>query len=336
MISLLKKHSPAISDMTTGNIWFLIIRFALPLLLGNLFQQLYNTVDSIILGNYVGKEALASVGATSPFVNTLIGFFMGFSTGGSILISQFFGAKNIGSLRKTIHTLILSTVILGILFTILGMNLNLFLLKLNATPEDVLPTAHTYLTIHFEGIIFLMLYNAGAGILRALGDSKRPVYFLIASSLANVILDLLFVVVFGFGIAGAAYATLISQALSAFLVLFTLVNTGELYKLSFRHLKIDFQILMKILRLGLPGGLQMSVTSFSNIFVQGYINNFGSDCMAGWASFNKIDQICLLPMQSLQLSATTFSGQNYGAGKIARARKGTFAALLMGMIIGAV
>ena len=336
MISLLKKHSPAISDMTTGNIWFLIIRFALPLLLGNLFQQLYNTVDSIILGNYVGKEALASVGATSPFVNTLIGFFMGFSTGGSILISQFFGAKNIGSLRKTIHTLILSTVILGILFTILGMNLNLFLLKLNATPEDVLPTAHTYLTIHFEGIIFLMLYNAGAGILRALGDSKRPVYFLIASSLANVILDLLFVVVFGLGIAGAAYATLISQALSAFLVLFTLVNTGELYKLSFRHLKIDFQILMKILRLGLPGGLQMSVTSFSNIFVQGYINNFGSDCMAGWASFNKIDQICLLPMQSLQLSATTFSGQNYGAGKIARARKGTFAALLMGMIIGAV
>ena len=322
--------------MTTGNIWFLIIRFALPLLLGNLFQQLYNTVDSIILGNYVGKEALASVGATSPFVNTLIGFFMGFSTGGSILISQFFGAKNIGSLRKTIHTLILSTVILGILFTILGMNLNLFLLKLNATPEDVLPTAHTYLTIHFEGIIFLMLYNAGAGILRALGDSKRPVYFLIASSLANVILDLLFVVVFGLGIAGAAYATLISQALSAFLVLFTLVNTGELYKLSFRHLKIDFQILMKILRLGLPGGLQMSVTSFSNIFVQGYINNFGSDCMAGWASFNKIDQICLLPMQSLQLSATTFSGQNYGAGKIARARKGTFAALLMGMIIGAV
>ena len=336
MISLLKKHSPAISDMTTGNIWFLIIRFALPLLLGNLFQQLYNTVDSIILGNYVGKEALASVGATSPFVNTLIGFFMGFSTGGSILISQFFGAKNIGSLRKTIHTLILSTVILGILFTILGMNLNLFLLKLNATPEDVLPTAHTYLTIHFEGIIFLMLYNAGAGLLRALGDSKRPVYFLIASSLANVILDLLFVVVFGLGIAGAAYATLISQALSAFLVLFTLVNTGELYKLSFRHLKIDFQILMKILRLGLPGGLQMSVTSFSNIFVQGYINNFGSDCMAGWASFNKIDQICLLPMQSLQLSATTFSGQNYGAGKIARARKGTFAALLMGMIIGAV
>ncbi len=336
MISLLKKHSPAISDMTSGNVWLLIIRFAVPLLLGNLFQQLYNTVDSIILGNYVGKEALASVGATSQFVNTLIGFFMGFSTGGSILISQFFGAKNIESLRKTIHTLILSTILLGILFTILGMNFNLFLLKLNSTPDDVLPSAHTYLTIHFEGIIFLMLYNAGAGVLRAVGNSKSPVYFLIASSLVNVVLDLLFVVSFGFGIAGAAYATLISQAVSAFLVLFSLLNTSEVYKLSFRHLKIDFPILMKILRLGVPGGLQMSITSFSNIFVQGYINRFGSDCMAGWASFNKIDQICLLPMQSLQLSATTFTGQNYGAGNIERARKGTFAALLMGMIIGAV
>lgn len=336
LISLFKKHSTVVSDMTSGNVWLLIIRFAVPLLLGNLFQQLYNTVDSIILGNYVGKEALASVGATSQFVNTLIGFFMGFSTGGSILISQFFGAKNIESLRKTIHTLILSTIILGILFTILGMNFNLFLLKLNSTPDDVLPSAHTYLTIHFEGIIFLMLYNAGAGILRAVGNSKSPVYFLIASSLVNVVLDLLFVVSFGFGIAGAAYATLISQAVSAFLVLFTLLNTSEVYKLSFRHLKIDFPILMKILRLGVPGGLQMSITSFSNIFVQGYINRFGSDCMAGWASFNKIDQICLLPMQSLQLSATTFTGQNYGAGNIERARKGTFAALLMGMIIGAV
>ena len=336
LISLFKKHGAVVSDMTSGNVWLLIIRFAVPLLLGNLFQQLYNTVDSIILGNYVGKEALASVGATSQFVNTLIGFFMGFSTGGSILISQFFGAKNIESLRKTIHTLILSTILLGVLFTILGMNFNLFLLKLNSTPDDVLPSAHTYLTIHFEGIIFLMLYNAGAGVLRAVGNSKSPVYFLIASSLVNVVLDLLFVVSFGFGIAGAAYATLISQAVSAFLVLFSLLNTSEVYKLSFRHLKIDFPILMKILRLGVPGGLQMSITSFSNIFVQGYINRFGSDCMAGWASFNKIDQICLLPMQSLQLSATTFTGQNYGAGNIERARKGTFAALLMGMIIGAV
>jgi len=332
----LKDKTSKTSDMTTGNVYLLIIRFAIPLLLGNLFQQLYNTVDAIILGNYVGKEALAAVGATSQFVNTLIGFFMGFSTGGSILISQFFGAKKLNELKKTVHTLILSTIILGIIFTLLGMNLNLVLLKLNSTPEDVLPAAHTYLTIHFEGIIFLMLYNAGAGILRAVGDSKRPVYFLIISSITNVVLDLLFVVNFGWGIKGAAYATLISQAVSAILVLYTLTASNEVYKFSVKHLKIDRPILLKIVKLGVPGGLQMSITSFSNIFVQGYINRFGSDCMAGWASFNKIDQICLLPMQSLQLSSTTFTGQNYGAGNIERAKKGTFAAVIMAMSIGAV
>ncbi|MBP5283699.1 MAG: MATE family efflux transporter [Treponema sp.] len=321
--------------MTTGNIYSLIIRFAVPLLLGNLFQQFYNTVDSVILGNYVGKEALAAVGATSQFVHTLIGFFMGFSTGGSILISQYFGAKNIESLGKTIHTLILSTVILGVLFTVLGINFNFTLLKLNSTPDDVLASAHTYLTIHFEGILFLMLYNAGAGILRAVGNSSGPVYFLVISSLVNVILDLLFVVQFELGIAGAAYATLIAQAVSAVLVLLTLFRTNEVYRLSFNKLRIDFPILAKILALGVPGGLQMSVTSFSNIFVQTYINRFGSDCMAGWAVFNKIDQICLLPMQSLQLSSTTFAGQNYGAGNMERAEKGTSAAVIMGMIIGA-
>lgn len=324
------------ADMTSGNIYLILIRFAIPLLLGNLFQQLYNTVDSIILGNYVGKEALAAVGATSQFVYTLIGFFMGFSTGGSILISQFFGAKDSESLRRTVHTLILSTFILGIVFTIVGMNFNLVLLKLNSTPEDVLPSAHTYLTIHFEGIIFLMLYNAGAGILRAVGDSKRPVYFLVISSLVNIVLDLVFVVLFDFGIAGAAYATLISQAVSAILVLSVLLTTKDIYHLSVKSLKIDFSLLKRIVKLGVPGGLQMSITSFSNIFVQGYINHFGSDCMAGWASFNKIDQICLLPMQSLQLSSTTFTGQNYGAGNIERAKKGTYAALYMAMGIGAV
>ncbi len=322
--------------MTRGSIYLLIIRFALPLLFGNLFQQLYNTVDSIIVGNYVGKEALAAVGATSPFVNTLIGFFMGFSTGGSILISQYFGAGNLDSLRKTVHTLVFSTLLLGGVFTALGMNLNLLLLRLNSTPDDVLPAAHTYLTIHFEGIIFLMLYNAGAGILRAVGDSRRPVLFLIISSITNVFLDLLFVVSFNWGIKGAAWATMISQAISAILVILTLSRTEEVYRLNFKEFKIDFKILGKILSLGVPGGLQMSITSFSNVFVQSYINKFGSDCMAGFACFNKVDQFSLLPIQSLQLSATTFTGQNYGAGNFERAKKGTFSAVFMGMIIGTI
>ncbi len=326
----------SVSNMTEGNLFLHLIKFALPLLFGNLFQQLYNTVDSIILGNYVGKEALAAVGATSPFVNTLIGFFMGFSTGGSILISQYFGACDYTSLRKTAHTLIASTLILGVIFTFAGMNLNLYLLKLNATPHDVLESAHTYLTIHFEGIIFLMLYNAGAGILRAVGDSRHPVYFLIISSIINVFLDLLFIVKFNFGIAGAAWATMISQAVSSSLVLFLLFQRGQVFSLAIKSLKIDLKILSKILKLGVPGGLQMSITSFSNIFVQGYINSFGSECVAGWATFNKIDQISLLPAQSLQLSVTTFSGQNYGAGKIDRAIKGTFCAIIIASIIGSV
>ena len=306
--------------MTSGNIARLIVQFAFPLLLGNLFQQLYNTVDSVILGNYVGKEALAAVGASNHFVRTLVGFFMGFSTGGSIVISQFFGAKNPDGVKKTVHTILLSTVFLGVVFTFVGMAGNFWLLELNGTPADIIDDAHIYLEIQFEGVAFLMLYNAGAGILRAVGDSKRPVYFLVASSLVNVVLDFVFVVFFGWGIAGASYATIISQAISAFLTLFVLFRSKEIYRLEFRSLCIDFPILWKVLRLGVPGGIQQSITSFSNIFVQGYVNRFGSDCVAGWTCFNKIDQFCILPVKSLQLSSTTFTGQNYGAGKLARAQ----------------
>lgn len=318
--------------MTSGNIARLVVQFAFPLLLGNLFQQLYNTVDSVILGNYVGKEALAAVGASNHFVRTLVGFFMGFSTGGSIVISQFFGAKNSDGVKKTVHTILLSTVFLGVVFTFVGMAGNYWLLELNGTPTDIIDDAHIYLEIQFEGVAFLMLYNAGAGILRAVGDSKRPVYFLAASSLVNVVLDFVFVVFLGWGIAGASYATIISQAVSAFLTLFVLFRSKEIFRAEFRSLGIDFPILWKVLKLGVPGGLQLSITSFSNIFVQGYINSFGSDCVAGWTCFNKIDQFCILPIQSLQLSSTIFTGQNYGAGKLARARKGTF--VTVGLAIG--
>lgn len=320
-----------ITDMTQGSIARHIINFAMPLMLGNIFQQLYNTVDSIIVGNYVGKEALAAIGATSPFVNTLIGFFMGFSTGGGILISQYFGAKNISSLRKAIHTMILSTLILGFFFTAAGIWCNLPLLHLNSTPQDIIEQSHIYLTIHFSGIIFLMLYNIGSGILRALGDSKRPVQFLIISSIINVLLDLFFVISLNLGIAGAAYATMISQAVSAFLVIHAISTGNEVYKINFSELKIDFKILHKILVLGVPGGIQSSLTSFSNVFVQGYINTFGSDCVAGWATFNKIDQICLLPIQSLQMSITTYVGQNFGADNIFRAKKGVWIAIMISL-----
>ena len=321
--------------MTKGSIAGLLISFALPLLAGNIFQQLYNTVDSFVVGNFVGKEALAAIGATTMIINTLVGFFAGFATGGSILISQFFGAKNFDAVKKTAHTMVASTVIIGIVFSFMGVALNRTVLEAISTPPDVINEACDYLHIYFEGLLFLMLYNMGSGILRAVGDSRRPLYFLIISSILNVILDLVFVIVLHQGIKGVAYATLISQAVSAVLVLILLFRTKECYGLSLRALKIDFLYLKKILVFGLPGGLQLSITFLSNTFVQSYINHFGSDAMAGWTSFSKIDNFCLLPMQSVSLSITTFVGQNYGAGFEDRAKRGVIVSALLGMAISA-
>lgn len=331
-----EKKMAQIKNMTEGKILPLLLKFSLPLLAGNLFQQMYNTVDSIVVGNYVGKEALAAIGSTGMLINMIIGFFMGFSTGGGIIISQFFGGKKIIEMRKTIHTMILGTIILGIFLTVFGILANPTLLKWMSTPSDVFEDAKTYLHIYFEGLIFLMIYNMGSGVLRALGNSRLPFIFLVISSILNIALDLLFVVVFDFGIRGAAYATIISEAVSAFLVLLSLFCTKEVYKISLKELKITFPILKKIISIGFPGAFQMSLTCFSNVFVQGYINSFGSDCMAGWASFSKIDSVCLLPMQSMSLGATTFVGQNYGAGNIKRAKQGIMYSALISMIISAI
>jgi putative MATE family efflux protein len=319
-------------DMTTGSTAKLLIRFSLPLLAGNLFQQLYNTVDSIVVGNYVGKEALAAVGSTTSLINTLVGFFLGLSTGAGVLISQYFGAKNTRELQRTVHTLIAGTFLLGIVFTIVGIAGTPLMLRLMATPDDVIDDAALYLRIFFGGVMGLMIYNAGAGILRAAGDSKRPLIFLVVSSLVNVVLDIVFVVGFHLGIAGAAYATIIAEAISAVMVIYVLVHTDDCYRIHFNELKIDAGVLGRIIRIGLPAGIQQAVTSFSNTFVQAYINNFGSSCMAGWASYTKIDQFLILPMQSLSLASTTFVGQNYGAGKMSRAQKGVSASLTISMI----
>lgn len=321
--------------MSKGNIPSLIISFALPLLAGNLFQQMYNTVDSYVVGNYVSKAALGAIGATTMIINTLVGFFTGFSTGGSILISQFFGAKNEDAVRKTAHTMVASTVVIGIVFTFAGIFFNRMMLEAISTPDDVINEAADYLHIYFEGLLFLMLYNMGSAILRAVGDSRRPLYFLIISSVLNVGLDLFFVLVLHEGIKGVAYATVISQAVSALLVFILLFKSRECYGLKFRLLKIDMYYLKNILRYGLPGGIQLSITFLSNTFVQAYINHFGSDAIAGWTSFSKIDNFCLLPMQSVSLSITTFVGQNYGAGKTDRAKKGVLVASAMSMIISA-
>ena len=316
-------------DMTEGNIVKLLITFAIPLLLGNIFQYLYNTVDSLVVGNFVGKEALAAVGSTTYIINTLVMFFGGISVGASVIISRYFGAHDDELLHKSIETTIALTFIGSVLCTVLGTLLAPILLRFMDTPEDVLPSSSVYLRIYFGGITGLMVYNMGSGILRAVGDTKRPLYFLIFSSILNIILDLVFVVAFDLGIAGVAYATVISQMISAVLILLLLTKTSEKYQLVWKDLHVDLTLTKEILSVGLPVGIQQAVTSFSNVYVQSYINSFGSSGMAGWSCFTKIDSFLGLPLQSLAQAITTFAGQNVGAQNLKRVKDGVKASLKM-------
>lgn len=319
-------------DMTEGNILKIIIKFAIPLFLGQLFQQLYNTVDSYVVGNYVSNAAFAAVGNTVPIINTLIGFFSGLATGAGVVISQYFGAKDYENVKKAVHTTIIMTLILGVVFTFIGVSMVPFMLSLMKTPDEVFGEASTYLTVYFSGVLGLMLYNVGSGILRAVGDSRRPFIFLVISALTNVVLDLLFVLVFDMGVAGVAYATIIAQGLSSLLVIIVLITSKECYKLSFKEFKGSWSILLKIIKVGLPASLQMAVTSFSNVFIQSYINAFGANFMSGWTAYAKIDQFVLLPMMSISMASTTFVGQNLGKGNVKRARQGGNLSLLMSVI----
>lgn len=318
-------------DMTEGNITRHIISFALPLLIGNIFQQLYNTVDTWVVGNYVSNEAFSAVGSVGPIINMLIGFFMGLSSGAGVVISQYYGAKRHQEVQDTVHTAMLMTVIMGIAFTGIGLGMTPYMLRLMNTPENVMPESTAYLTIYFSGILGLMIYNIGAGILRAVGDSQRPFYFLVVCAVLNTALDLLFVLVFHMGVEGVALATVLSQGVSAVLVVITLMRTETCIKLRLRDLKIHFAMLGKIFRVGIPAAIQMAITAFSNIFVQSYINYFGDNCMSGWTAYAKIDQLLFLPMQSIALASTTFVGQNLGCNQVERAKKGVSQALLIAM-----
>jgi len=328
-----KKTEQKSLTMTEGSIWKNLLLFALPLMIGNIFQQLYNTVDSIVVGNYVGKEALAAVGSTDSVINTFIGFFAGMATGAGVVISQYYGAQNEKEVKKAVHTTIALTFAMSILCTICALLFVPFLLRLMGTPEDVYSEAKAYLRIYFAGVTGLLVYNMGSGILRAVGDSKRPLYFLIFSTIVNICLDLLFVVVLKLGVEGVGYATILAQGLSAALVLFVLTKETAMYRICWKQVRIDKQMMKKIIRVGLPSALQMMITSFSNVFVQSYINRFGSAAMAGWSSYGKIDKFCMLPIQSISLAVTTFVGQNLGAGNAKRAKKGTSVALRLCFIV---
>ena len=323
----LKKSS--VRDMTDGPITTHLIAFSVPLLLGNIFQMLYNTVDSIVVGNFVGKEALAAISSTTMIVNIMIFFFNGFSVGGGVVIGQYLGARKMKELHRTVETTIAVTILFGIFFTFAGFFLVPFMLRLMQTPEDVFPQAKLYLEIYFSGALGLLIYNMGSGILRAVGDTKRPLYFLIFTSILNTVLDLVFVIVFKAGIAGAAIATIISQFISAIMVLVLLTRADDIYRLTWNDLRIDLPILKFIMQIGLPAGVQSMITSVSNVFVQSYINGFGSGCMAGWGAYNKLDSFIFLPINSLGQAATTFVSQNIGAGRSDRANRGTVRALQM-------
>lgn len=321
ILDLLKQRKRDV-DMTQGSIARHIITFALPLLVGNIFQQLYNTVDTWVVGNFVNNEAYAAVGTVGPVVNMLIGLFIGLSAGAGVVISQFYGAHREEEVQKTVHTAILMTLIMAVAFSIIGIAMTPTMLNLMKMPENVIPEATTYLTIYFGGIIGLMLYNIGSGILRAVGDSQRPFYFLVVCAVLNTVLDLLFVLQFNMGVAGVALATVLSQCTSAVLVMITLLKSNSSIRLQFKKLRIHWAVLKKIFHVGVPAALQMCITSFSNIFVQSYINFFGDDCMSGWTTYAKVDQLLFLPMQSISLASTTFVGQNLGSNQPERARQG--------------
>ena len=319
-------------DMTEGNILRHIILFALPLLVGNLFQQLYNTVDTWVVGNFVNNEAYSAVGTVGPIINMLIGFFMGLSSGAGVVISQYYGAQQHDKVQETVHTAILMTLGLGVLFTVIGIAMIPLMLNLINMPEAVIGEATTYLTIYFAGILGLMLYNIGSGILRAVGDSQRPFYFLVVCAVLNTVLDLLFVLVFHMGVAGVALATILSQSVSAVLVLITLMRSEGCIRLELKKLKIHMPMLKKIFKVGIPAALQMAITGFSNIFVQSYINFFGENCMSGWTTYSKVDQLLFLPMQSIALASTTFVGQNLGKNQVQRAKKGVTVSMLIAVV----
>ena len=323
-------------DMTQGSTTGHLIRFALPLLAGNLFQQLYNMVDTWVVGNFVSNEAFSAVGTVGPIINTLIGFFLGMSSGAGVVISQYYGAHRPEKVHQAVHTAILLTLLLGVVFTGAGIAMTPLMLDLMKTPAEVAPDQTTYLTIYFAGIMGLLLYNMGSGILQAAGDSRRPFYFLVVSAVVNTALDLLFVLQFGMGVEGVAYATIIAQAVSAILTMIVLVRYDGSIRLELRKLRFHWDMLKKIVSVGIPAALQMAITAFSNVFVQGYINHFGADCMSGWTAYNKIDQLMFLPMQSVALAATTFVGQNLGIGNVERAKKGVRSALLISMVTTAI
>lgn len=319
-------------QITEGVIWKQLLIFFFPILMGTFFQQMYNTVDTIIVGRLVGTEALAAVGATGPLVSMVNGFFIGVSSGATVVLSQAYGAGDRKGVSDSIHTGVALSLLLGVMLTAIGICLGGRVMGWMGTPENCMEDATTYLRIYFAGSIGTVVYNMGAGILRAMGDSKRPMLFLMVTCILNVVLDLLFVAVLHMGVAGAALATVLSQMISAVLPIVVLLRQKE-DRLELRKLRIERSLLGRILRIGIPAGLQFVTFDFSNILIQSGINSFGDITMAAWTAHGKTDALTWMVTGAFGVSITTFVGQNFGAQKYSRIRKGTWTCLAMGVVM---
>ena len=319
--------------MTEGSISGKMLRFALPVFIGNLFQQLYNVADALIVGNFVGNDALAAVSATGNLVFLFISFFVGVAIGAGVVISRFFGARDERRMRLAIHTSLAFNLSTAAALTLAGTTLSPWMLRLMGTPEDVMELSVTYIRIFFAGSVGMVMYNSFSGIMRSVGDSRTPLYYLVVSSLLNVVLDLLFVAVLSLGVKGAALATILSQCVSALLCLRRLMQTQESHRVVLREIGFDREMLGLIVRYGLPTGMQNSVIAIANVVVQANVNAFGTMAVAGCGAYSKIEGFAFLPITSFQMALTTFVGQNLGAKEYERAKKGARFGILCSLIV---
>lgn len=312
------------TKLLDGPIWKGIVSFAIPLFLGNLFQQLYNTADSLIVGNFLGSDALAAVSSSGSLIFLMVGFFNGIAMGAGVVISKYFGARDYDNLKKAVHTDVAFGLAAGILLTIIGILLAPQILVLMGTPESVLPKSVVYFRVYFAGSLAFVMYNIVMGILQAVGDSKHPLYYLIFSSVLNIVLDLILVGGLHFDVGAAAFATAVSQAASALLCFIRLVKSKEVYQVQIRNIRFHEGMLRQIIGLGLPSGMQNSIISFANIIVQTNINKFGVMAVAACGVYAKIEGFAFLPITCFAMSLTTFIGQNLGARQYGRAKKGAY------------
>ncbi len=323
------KKSKNTELMTEGSIFKNLLFFAIPLILGNLLQQTYNAVDSIIVGNYVGSNALAAVGAGTSLINLLIAFGQGAAVGAGVIIAQYLGARDAENIKRAVHTSVAIALVLGVVLTVLGLVFTRKILILMSTPAEVLDDAASYLQFFSVGLVFNVLYNMAAGILNSAGNSKRSLIYLAAAAVTNIVMDIVLIVFFNMGVVGAAIATDLSQAVSCILAFAFLIRVPDDYKVVIKDIKVHRQMMMRVIRIGLPTGIQNMVISLSNILLQSSVNGFGAAAMAGFCAYLKIDGFTVLPALSFSMAITTFVGQNYGAGRYDRLKKGVLVTVIM-------